>query len=61
MHGGEAIAICEFGKDADVAAVFELDAWRAVRLVSRALMRDVRTSSHGGRKRWMCGVSDRRD
>ena len=27
LDGGEAVGICEFGKDADVAAVFELDAW----------------------------------
>ena len=27
LDGGEAVRICEFGKDADVAAVFELDAW----------------------------------
>jgi hypothetical protein len=27
LDGGEAVGICEFGEDADVAAVFELDAW----------------------------------
>jgi hypothetical protein len=27
LDGGEAVGICEFGEDADVVAVFELDAW----------------------------------
>ena len=27
LDGGETVRICEFGEDADVAAVFELDAW----------------------------------
>jgi hypothetical protein len=27
LDGCEAVGICEFGEDADVAAVFELDAW----------------------------------
>lgn len=31
VHGCEAVAVCEFGEYADIAAVFELDAWRDVR------------------------------
>ncbi|SRR6266403_3461010 len=27
LDGDEAVGVCEFGEDADVAAVFELDAW----------------------------------
>jgi hypothetical protein len=27
LDGGEAVGICEFGEDADVAAVLELHAW----------------------------------
>lgn len=31
VHRGEAVAVCEFGEYADIAAVFKLDAWRAIR------------------------------
>lgn len=30
VHGGEAVAVCEFGEYADVAAVFKLDACGSV-------------------------------
>lgn len=34
VHRGEAVAVRELGEDADVAAVFELDACNAVRSVA---------------------------
>ena len=34
VHRGEAVAVRELGEDADVAAVFELDAYNAVRSVA---------------------------
>ena len=27
LDGGETVAVCEFGEYADVAVIFELDAW----------------------------------
>ena len=35
VHGGEAVAVCEFGEHADVAAVFKLDTWSVVSCVVR--------------------------
>ena len=46
LDGGEAVGICEFGEDADVAAVFELHAWitRYVYDGAESEMRDVRVA-----------------
>jgi hypothetical protein len=34
LDGGEAVGVCGFGENADVAAVFELDAWiRSVHMI----------------------------
>ena len=46
LDGGEAVGVCEFGKDADVAAVFELEAWmkRCVYDDTESVMRNVRVA-----------------
>ena len=46
LDGCEAVGICEFGEDADVAAVFELDAWikRCVYDDTESIMRNVRVA-----------------
>lgn len=47
VHGDEAVTVCEFGEHADIATVFELDAWGNSQMC-RASMRGVRTGGHGG-------------